>query len=110
MSIAFETVLHYAKNPVELCEWVDSLSKEEAIEVLTIMNSRRDDLFEAMEEWAAEVGPEGIDKAINVVATSNARDISKLMELEEQYENQYGGIDCTEANEIINRVKKGASK
>ena len=109
MSITFETVVAYAKNPLKLCEWVDSLTREELVQVMEIMSTRKDDVFHAMEEWAEEVGSEGIDEAITIVATSTAQDISKRMELEEEYENQYG-IDCTDANEIINRVKKGVSK
>ena len=109
MAIKLETVVEYSKNPAKLLQWINSLTTAELIEVQHILLECANELHEAMEEWAESVGSEGINDAIDIFAKSMAQDTERLMNLQEEYENLYG-IDCTEANDIINRVKKGVSK
>ena len=105
MTIKFETVVEYAKRPTDLCAWVESLGEADLLEVQHIMLTRQADIHEALQDWADEVGVEGINDAIDTVQRSNSESITQYIELQEEYENQFG-IDCTEANDFINRVKK----
>jgi len=59
----------------------------------------------AIEQWAAEQTADDIAYAMELLTQSLTADMVRLIELEEQFAEEHG-LDCTQANEIINRVKK----
>jgi hypothetical protein len=59
----------------------------------------------AIEQWAATQTEDDIIYAMELLTRSLTADMVRLVELEEQFDEEHG-LDCTQANEIINRVKK----
>jgi hypothetical protein len=64
---------------------------------------------EAWEAWAATLSEDDMLYALELVKTAQAECEVKLMEMDEAEEADED-LDCTQALEIINRVKKGVSK
>jgi len=59
----------------------------------------------AIEQWAATQTADDITYAMELLTRSLTADMVRLVELEEQFDEEHG-LDCTQANEIINRVKE----
>lgn len=59
--------------------------------------------------WAKDCTEDDFVYAIELIRTAQAECEVREMELDEADQDEEG-LDCTQAMEIINRVKKGASK
>jgi hypothetical protein len=59
--------------------------------------------------WAKECTNDDFLYALELIKTAQAECDVRDMEIDEAEQDEEG-LDCTEALEIINRVKKGASK
>ena len=60
-------------------------------------------------EWVSILTEDDMRYALEIIKTAQSEADVRGMELDEEYQDE-DGLDCTEALEIINRVKKGASK
>lgn len=60
-------------------------------------------------EWVAELTEDDMRYALEIIKTAQSEADVRGMEIDEAWQDEEG-LDCSEALEIINRVKKGASK
>jgi uncharacterized protein YihD (DUF1040 family) len=60
-------------------------------------------------EWVAELTEDDMRYALEIIKTAQSEADVRSMEIDEEDQDEEG-LDCTQALEIINRVKKGASK
>lgn len=60
-------------------------------------------------EWVATLTEDDMHYALEIIKTAQSEADVRGMELDEADQDDEG-LDCTEALEIINRVKKGASQ
>lgn len=61
------------------------------------------------QDWMNKLDDDDLFYALQLVQTAIAENRTEMMKLQEEIQAEEG-LDCSEALEIINRVKKGASQ
>ena len=61
------------------------------------------------QDWMNKLDDDDLHYALQLVQTAIAENRTEMFKLQEEIQAEEG-LDCSEALEIINRVKKGASK
>jgi hypothetical protein len=61
---------------------------------------------EDWEAWAETLSEDDLRYALGLVKTAQAESLVQMLDLQEAMENESNDLDCTQALEFINRVKK----